>query len=566
VTRRRSARRPAGAHALRATTPAEERISRRRFLSTAAAAGIAAAGFDRAVPWAMPPAAAAADNTLHFGQSEADLGTADPHYASGTQDRALVDMIFNGLLRFKPGDGTVFEPDLAVDLPKPAVVAGKQVWTFKLRKGVMWHRSEKVPAYELTSEDVVYSLQKSADKARSAYSALYTGMAFQALDPTTVSVILDAPLSPNLFYPLVTNYAGGFIVSKRAVEAYGLDGIKTRPVGTGPFMFGRYSPKERVELVPNPQYFRGRPRLDGVDYRYMADAFSRELGLRGGQLDAISGTQDEAWVDKMQAVPNLHVDIFGVGESTVIYFNENVPQLKRREVRQALAYALNRDEFLALIGKKVGQKIYAPLAPFTTGALTEQEVVAKGLDYKTNPAKAKSLLAEAGITGGLAFDCVTSELGIYKIHYESMQAQLGKIGVQVRLRVVDHPSYHALIRKDANPIVIYVAFRPTADIYLRSFYHSASAVVTGAHPDTNFSHYAGVDDLIDKARVETNAARQIALWKEAQVKILQDMVAYPVSYANQVYARSTRVDYGHPLKSVLALYPGIDETTRVRRG
>ena len=56
------------------------------------------------------------------------------------------------------------------------------------------------------------------------------------------------------------------------------------------------------------------------------------------------------------------------------------------------------------------------------------------------------------------------------------------------------------------------------------------------------------------------------LWKEAQVKILQDMVAYPISYANQVYARSTAVDYGHPLKSVLALYPGIDETTRVRRG
>jgi hypothetical protein len=44
------------------------------------------------------------------------------------------------------------------------------------------------------------------------------------------------------------------------------------------------------------------------------------------------------------------------------------------------------------------------------------------------------------------------------------------------------------------------------------------------------------------------------------------MVAYPVSYANQVYARSTGLDYGHPLKSVLALYPGIDETTRVQRG
>jgi peptide/nickel transport system substrate-binding protein len=558
-----SARQPAK----RSWTRKGQRITRRRFLATALATGLGAPVLARTVPlFGIPAAAAAVDNLLHFGQSEADLGTTDPHYAAGTQDRALVDMIFNGLLRFKPGDGSTFQPDLAAEFPKPTVVAGKQVWTFKLRKGVMWHPSDKVPAYEMTSEDVVYSLQKSADKARSAYSALYTGMAFQALDPSTVGVVMDSPLSANLFYPLVTNYAGGFIMSKRAVEAYGLDGIKTHPVGTGPFLLRRYSPKERMELAPNPQYFRGRPKLDGIDYRYMADGFSRELGLRGGQLDAINGQQDEAWVDKMQAVPKLKVDIFGVGESTVLYFNQTVRQLSRKEVRQAIAYALNRDEFIALIGQKVGRKIYAPLAPFTIGALTEKEVTAKGLDYKTNLEKAKSLLAEGGVPGGFSLDLVTSELNIYKVHYESMQAQLAKIGIQIRLRVVDHPSYHALIRKDTNPIVIYVAFRPTAEIYLRSFYHSASAVVSGAHPDTNFAHYAAVDDLIDKARVETNAARQVEMWKEAQVKILQDMAAYPVSYANQVYARSTGLDYGHPLMSVLALYPGIDETTRVQRG
>ncbi len=541
-------------------------MTRRRFLGAALTAGLAGPALTFPLSSQSRAAAATTDTILRWGQGEADLGTADPHYAAASQDRVLVDMIFNGLLRFKPGDGSAFEPDLALDFPKPVVIAGKQVWTFKLRKGVMWHPSDKVPAYELTSEDVLYSLQKSQDRARSAYSALYTGMTFHALDPTTVSITVDAAVSPNLFYPLVTNYAGGFIVSKRAVEAYGIDGVKTRPVGTGPFVLRRYSPKEKIELAPNPTYFRGRPKLDGIDYRYMADAFSRELGLRGGQLDGISGTQDEAWVDKMQAVPKVLVDIFGVGESTVIYMNQTVRPLSLKPVRQAIAYALNRDEFLALIGKKVGQKIYAPLAPFTIGALTEQEVVSKGLDYKTNIEKAKGLLAEAGVSGGFAIDLVTSELSSYKIPYESMQAQLSKVGITIRLRVVDHPSYHALIRKDANPIVIYVAFRPTADIYLRSFYHSASTVVTGARPDTNFAHNASVDDQIDRARVETGPARQIELWKEAQTKILQDMVAYPVSYANQVYARSTGLDYGHALKSVLALYPGIDETTRLRRG
>jgi peptide/nickel transport system substrate-binding protein len=500
---------------------------------------------------------------LRFGQAEADLGTADPHFAAATQDRALVDMIFNGLVRYKPGDGSVVEPDLAVELPRPVVVGGKQVWTFRLRRGVMFHPSERVPAYELTSEDVVYSLEKSADKARSAYSAQYGGLTFHAVDRYTVGVTLDTAVSANLFHPLVANYAGGFIVSKRAVETYGLDGVKTRPVGTGPFLLRRYSPKEKVELGANPQYFRGRPLLAGIDYRYIADPLSRELGLRSGQLDAINGRQDEAWITKMQGVPNTHVDVFGVGESTILYFNQMVRPLDRKEVRQAIAFALNRDDFLALVGKKAAQRLLAPLAPFTSGALTESDVVSKNLEYKYNLDQARHLLAEAGIAGGLKFEMVTSELPSYRIPYESLQAQLAKVGISIRLRVVDHASYHALIRKDTNPMVVYVAFRPNADIYLRSFYHSAAVVVTGPRPDTNFIHYAAIDGIIDRARVDTNPSSQVATWKDAQVKILQDMVAYPILIQNQVYARSAAVDYGHPLKSVLALYPGIDETTRL---
>jgi hypothetical protein len=55
------------------------------------------------------------------------------------------------------------------------------------------------------------------------------------------------------------------------------------------------------------------------------------------------------------------------------------------------------------------------------------------------------------------------------------------------------------------------------------------------------------------------------MWKDAQIQILEDMVAYPLQFQQQVYARSNAVDYGHDLVSVLALYPGIDETTTLER-
>ena len=160
---------------------------------------------------------------------------------------------------------------------------------------------------------------------------------------------------------------------------------------------------------------------------------------------------------------------------------------------------------------------------------------------------------------------VTSEMPAYRVIYESMQAQLAKVGIRMDVNVVDHATMHDQIRKDVNPVVVYIAFRPTADAYLTQFFHSDAIVVTGKNPNTNFAHYDKVDTQIDQARNEPDAERQVALWKDAQTTALADMVAYPILYQSQVYARSTSVDYGHELKSVIQLYPGIDERTRLTK-
>lgn len=515
-------------------------------------------------PGASPAGSSAtrSGGVLRFAASAGDLGNLDPHFAATTQDRSVVDMVFNALLRFKPGDGTVFEPDLATSLPQPKLEGGKQSWTFSLRKGLNCQATDQVPSYELTSDDVLYSLQKAADPKRSAYAASYAGMTFEAVDPYTVKVTTPSPLSTTLFYPLVANYSGGFILCKKAAEQLGPIGLKTRPVGTGPFMFKSYSPQDRLELVANGAYFRGKPQLDGVEFRYIADANSRELGLRAGQFDVIYGEKDEAWIDAMERVSNVKVDVFGVGESSTILFNISKPPFDKLQVRQAVAYALSRDEVLALFGATSSEKQYSFLAAqFMPGGLTQAEVVAKGLEYKTDVEKAKKLLAEAGFPNGFALELVSSELPGYLKVYQSMQAQLGKVGIKISLKVVDHSSYHALIRTDVNALVVYAAYRPTSDIGLTQFFHSDSIVVTGLKPNTNFSHYQAIDKLIEQARVEIDSAKQLALWKETQVKILEDMVNYPILFTNQVYVRSTVVNYGHELKSVLALYPGVDETT-----
>ena len=501
---------------------------------------------------------------LRYADKAADLGTMDPHFAAATNDRNLVDMIFNALVRYKPGDGSVFEPDLAETLPEPEIVDGKQVWTFNLRRGVMCHPSDAVPSYELTSEDVIYSLQKSANPDRSAYAGEYDGMTVEAVDDYTVKITLEKPISPVLFFPKIADYAGGFIVCKQAAEAMGDETFKTHPVGTGPFMFDSYNPQEKVILVANDAYFRGRPLLDGVEYRYMPELNSRELGLKSGELDVINGAAEGIWVERMQQEEGIRVDVYGVGEVATIHFDVTVEPLDNPLVRKAIVYALDRDEFLALFGQPVSENVYSPVpAKFLAGGLTQKEVAELDLEYAVDREKAKELLAEAGYPDGFSLEMVSSERESYLKNYESMQAQLAEIGIDIKINVVDHSSMHSLIREDVNPIVIYVAWRPNADVYLTRFYHSDSIVVTGTKPDTNFSHYDQIDDMIEAARVELDPDKQVQMWKDAQIKILEDMVSYPLQYQNQVTARHDYVDFGHELKSVLALYAQITEDTRI---
>ncbi|MCB9139456.1 MAG: polyamine ABC transporter substrate-binding protein [Caldilineaceae bacterium] len=502
---------------------------------------------------------------LRLGINAADLSSLDPHFASGTQDRTVVSMVFNGLVRYSPGDAPNIEPDLATAIPEPeATDDGKQVWTFELRQGVMCHAGPETEAYELTADDVVYSLQKSANPDRSAFAGEYDGMTVEKVDDYTVSITMDTPLSPVLFLPKIADYAGGFIVCSQAIEAVGDEAFKTHPVGTGPFMFESYTPQDRVVLTANPDYFRGAPKLAGVEGRYMPDISSRELGLRAGELDVIHGLDEAQWVDAISGEEGLAVDVFGVGEVATIYFNIDAEPFDKPEVRKAIAYALNRDAFLALFGPGIADNVYSPVpAQFMDGGLTKDDVDALDLEYAYDPEMARELLAEAGLADGFSFPVVSSEMNAYRKVYEAMQAQLAEVGIDMQVDVVDHSSMHSLIRDDANPVVVYVAFRPNADVYLTRFFHSDSIVVTGAKPDTNFSHYAAIDDLIDSARAETDEAAQIELWKEAQVQILEDMVAYPLMYQNQIYARSDKVDYGHPLNAIMNLNPQITEMTTI---
>jgi peptide/nickel transport system substrate-binding protein len=201
-------------------------------------------------------------------------------------------------------------------------------------------------------------------------------------------------------------------------------------------------------------------------------------------------------------------------------------------------------------------------AQLMPGGLTQEEAAAANVLYEQNLDMARQLLADAGYADGFEIDLVTSEMSDYRANYEVLQAELAEIGITVNLNVVDHATMHEQIREDVNPIVIYVAFRPNADVYLTNFFLSTSAIGSETQI-TGFAHYAAIDDLIMQARAETDPDAQAELWKQANTQILTDMAAMPLCIKNLVYGRTQAVDYGHELVSSLALYPQITELTTI---
>jgi peptide/nickel transport system substrate-binding protein len=296
----------------------------------------------------------------------------------------------------------------------------------------------------------------------------------------------------------------------------------------------------------------------------MPDATSRELALQSGELDVADGLNESQWVDRINGEDGLQADVFGPGEVAFINLDVENEYLSDPLVRQAIAYAVDPGEHQAIAGSPVAEIVYSVVpAALMDGGLTEEEADAAGVLYAYDPGKAKELLADAGYADGFALDVVSSEMPAYRNQYEILQAELADIGITLNVEIVDHATMHAQIREGVNPITIYVAFRPNADVYLTQFFQGSSTVVTGSAPITNFSKYAAIDDLIASARSETDPEAQVELWKEANTQILADVAAIPLEYENQVYARTDSVDYGHELVSVLGLYPGFDETTTI---
>jgi peptide/nickel transport system substrate-binding protein len=484
---------------------------------------------------------------LRVSSGQADNGTLDPDRATTTADLGVVSEIFNALVRFPPGsaDPTKLEPDLAESWN---VSDNGKVWTFHLRKGVQFHGGYG----ELTAADVVYSLERAADPKRSSFASNFAGVdKTEALDDYTVRVTLKYPDAR--FLGRVSDYHGGYIVSKKAAEKLGTQ-FGATPIGTGPFAFGEHITQQYVKLVANDKYYRGKPKVAGIIYRMIPSDSARQLAFDSGELDLIYGKREQRWVEQARK-RGYGVDIFDPAEFRILHLNRHFKPLDNLKVRQAIAAAVDVDQIMKYVGKDVAAKGCSVVPDGYLGHDCSAGA------YVHDVAKAKKLLAEAGYPNGIELKSIVSNISAQQPIMEIVQAQLAEAGIKLDMEVVDHATYQARSRKDQSAIVFYGAARfPNADAYLSEFFDSASEIGSPTAM-SNFSHCSVADADIRAARIEPDPAKQLALWKDAQRKIHDDVCGVPLFGLKQVWVHSSKMHYGYDLKGSMNLAPPITEKT-----
>ena len=509
------------------------------------------------VPVLGQAAEQAKNQNLKLGLPVRDIRTLDPAFSTLTGEKSIVGEIFNGLLRTPYGKVSIemIEGDLAETY---SVSPDGLVWTFALRKGVKWQKGYG----EVTAEDVKFTFERVQDPAlASPWAKKYKNLdRIEVIDSHNLKMHLKK--ADPFFGMNLLPYHGGQIVCKKAALKMGKE-YAFSPIGSGPFMFEAYDKGQSVYLKGNPDYFRGAPILESIDYLFMPDNSSRLLAIEKGEVDVSRGKRKREWADKAMEM-GIKLAAPNPPQQQLLIMNMTRKPLDDIRVRQAIAYAVDRDTFIDIIGPVLGGAQISPVPP---GYFGHTEVGME--EYEFDLDRAKRLLAEAGHADGVDLGPqFCSESDNYLRPMKIVQEQLRQVGINFDIKVVDHSTYHKLIREDKNALVIYGGVRlPIAETLLTQFYAKSSIVGTKT-AITNFTHYGevmpGIDEYLEKAHATSDLELKKLYYEKAQYRIVEDLRVYPLYLNRAALCYQSWVDFGYDVESYETLYYTIEISEKTR--
>jgi peptide/nickel transport system substrate-binding protein len=405
------------------------------------------------------------------------------------------NLIYDGLLKY---DGDL---NLVGELAESWTVSPDGlVITFKLRQGVKWH--DGAP---FTAQDVMFTYQVMVDpKTPTAYSEDYKQVKkAEVLDDHTFRVTYAKP-----FAPALESWASLAILPRHLLEGQDItqSPLARQPVGTGPYKFQEWLAGDRIILAHNPDYFEGRPFLNGYVYLVKPEQATIFLELKAGNIDRMGLTplQYQRQTEYAKFQRNFNKYKYVDFSYTYLGYNLEDRRFADKRVRQALTHAINREEIVDGVLLGLGQTatgIYKPGTWFSNPEVPR-------FDY--NPERARALLAEAGWrpnSGGILekdgkpfeFTILTNQGNpIREQAAQIIQRRLKDVGIVVKIRIVEWAAFIKEFIDKGRFEAVLLGWTTGLDPDAYDIWHSSKT----KPGELNFIHYNNpeVDRLLEEGR------------------------------------------------------------------
>lgn len=467
-----------------------------------------------------------------------DVLSLDPARVTDTESIQVGQLIFDGLVRWRPGT-----TDVVPGLATWQVSEDGKRWTFYLRDDVEFHDGTKLDA-----DAVVFSFERLLDPKHPFYLGsgadywrvtLHDVEKVRAIDARTVEIDIARPYAPLLGYLAIFP-----IVSPAAVRQWG-DAFQTHPVGSGPYQLEQWNVGEQVVLKRNDHYWDTPARLDRLVFQVVVDARQRLIDLESGSVDLAT-----AILPDEQPFVELHPDLVlhHVPGNDVSYlaFNMDHPPFDDVRVRRAANLAINKEPIVKLAFQGHAVAADGPLPPTQWGY--HEAAVKYGYDVET----AKKLLAEAAADG--RFD----PTHVYRLYapttprpYMSqpervarfLQAGFERVGLHTELVLQPYAAHRTAVEHGDHDLCLFGWIGDTGDPdnFLYVLFDSDNAV-PGEAQNSAFYRQPKVHDMLLQAQGASDPAAREALYAKVQDQLALDAPWLPIAHAELVVASRAELD------------------------
>lgn len=441
----------------------------------------------------------------------------DPHGANDGNSLYVMSGMYDKLVYLN--EELEITPGLAESLEQ----VEDTVWEAKIREGVTFHDGS-----ELDAEVVKANLDRVSDPdIASPVSFLYEMIEqVEVVDPLTVHIHTSYPFAS---LPAHLAHPGGNIISGKSIEAdhkaieegeLPFSTINEAPVGTGPFKFESQDHGVSVKVVKNEDYWdEEKAKSQSITFKTIPEDFTRIAELETGGADLIYPVSptDVAQVD---GTKTAHVKQSKSSNLTYLGFNTEVEPFDKKEVRQAISMAIDKESLIDGVLEGLALPAAGPLAPTVFGYSDKIDTL------NHNVEEAKTLLKEAGYEDGFEMTLLTYEASANSDLAVFIQAELKELGIDVKIETVETGAYLDATAEGNSEMFIgsWGTVTLDADYGLYPMFHSSNAGNSG---NRSFLKNDEIDEVLQAAREEGDEGKRLELYEEVQNLLAEEA---PVVY------------------------------------